>query len=319
MLTALTLAPLVAALSCWLLLRFAARAFLDRPNARSLHEVPTPRTGGIGIAAGIVPTAVLLLADAELALLLGGWALVFAVSVLDDAFNLPVFRRLAVHSLAAALVVAVAPGFPDAPLLVALGFFSIVWGTNLFNFMDGMDGLAGSMALLGGGGLAVALFLAGAWPLGVLAAGAAAAAGGFLCFNLPRARLFMGDSGSAALGFLFAAISVTAVGTGVLPAWLPLLVFLPFLADASFTLVIRALRGRRIWQAHREHLYQALVLRGWPVRRVLLWEVTAMFICTIAAVSAFYGKFEGWQVLALFLGMFSLIYFGMMRRLFIKE
>src|SRR5690606_10020282 len=105
---------------------------------------------------------------------------------------------------------------------------------------------------------------------------------------------------------------------GLLPAWAPLLIFLPFLADASLTLVIRALRGRRIWQAHREHLYQALVLRGWPVSRVLLVEVAAMLLCAIAALGLLLTKREGWQVLAAFLGMFALIYFGIIGR-FVKE
>lgn len=320
MLWALLLAPVVSLLGCAVLLRFAARTFLDHPNARSLHEAPTPRTGGIAIISALLPLAWLLgmAGGRPLALLLGGGLLVFAVSLLDDAFGVPVLRRLAVHFLATALVVAVAPGFPAAPWQVALGFLLIVWGTNLFNFMDGMDGLAGSMALLGGGALAAALFLAGAWHYGALALGAALAAGAFLCFNLPRARLFMGDAGSATLGFLFSAISVRAAGEGLLPAWAPLLIFLPFLADASLTLVVRALRGRRIWQAHREHLYQALVLRGWPVSRVLLVAVAAMLLCAIAALGLLLTKREGWQVLAAFLGMFALIYFGIIGR-FVKE
>ncbi|HEX6929327.1 MAG TPA: glycosyltransferase family 4 protein, partial [Gammaproteobacteria bacterium] len=260
---------------------------LDHPNDRSLHQVPTPRSGGLAIAAGFLPAAVYVFlgTDTPVRLLLAGWLLVFAVSLIDDLRSLPFWARLLVHVLAALCVVA-APGVSQDPLVAGLGIFWIVWGTNLFNFMDGMDGLAGSMALVGGFAMAVALWFAGNSPLALLSAAAGLAASGFLGFNWPKARIFMGDAGSASLGFLFSAVSVQAVSDGALPAWLPLLVFLPFIGDATLTLLRRLVQRKPVWRAHREHLYQVLVLSGWPVQKVLVFELAVMAGCAVIALLA---------------------------------
>lgn len=276
-------------------------AVLDHPGARSLHATPTPRTGGLAIAAGLLPAFahVLVIGDTGVRLMLAGWTLVFVISLLDDLRSLPFWIRLPVH-LAAGLCVVLAPGYPQDPLSIAMGLFWIAWGTNLFNFMDGMDGLAGSMAMIGGAAMAAVLLPAGGTVFVLLLFAAAAASAGFLIYNRPPARIFMGDSGSAATGFLMASVSVGAVADDAVPAWLPLLVFLPFIADASFTLVRRALRRKPVWRAHREHLYQALVLSGWPVKRVLAMEILAMLACCSVAIVLFiFLQDGGWIALIL--------------------
>jgi UDP-N-acetylmuramyl pentapeptide phosphotransferase/UDP-N-acetylglucosamine-1-phosphate transferase len=223
----------------------------------------------------------------------GGWllaavALLAAVGLRDDQGHLAAGYRLLAQGLAAALALAaglslqrlVLPGWeltlPPLPDL-GLSLLFIVWMINLYNFMDGMDGLAGGMAVFGFGGLAL-LAPALGWFAGFQALVAAAVAG-FLLWNLPPARIFMGDLGSSLLGFLAALGLLHAHGEGWLPIWAGLLLFSPFVYDASFTLVRRLLRGERVWEAHRSHHYQRLVLAGWSPTRVLLAAYLLMAAC----------------------------------------
>ncbi len=249
-------------------------AALDQPNARSMHRVPVPRTGGIALVGALLLAA--LSADArlpdELALL---WlpALVLALlGAIDDRHGLPVRVRLPVQ-LAAALPVAwsvagavassTAGGSASALAMAAsivLLALAIGWSTNLYNFMDGIDGLAGTMAVIGFGALALAC--PPGTTLAVLAAATAGAAIGFLLFNRPPARIFLGDVGSIPLGFLAAGIGLVGWRDGYWPLWFAPLVFLPFVCDASVTLALRLARGERVWTAHRQHAYQKLALLG---------------------------------------------------------
>jgi len=283
----LGLAPLaaflVAALVAGLLLLPAARRFaLDAPNERSLHEHPVPRSGGIAIAAGVgaaclfgrgFPASILLIA--------GGLAV---VSFADDLMGLPTALRLILHLAAAAAVVAFDLEAPAlAAILLAL---AIAWTTNAYNFMDGSDGLAAGMAVIGFGTYAVAANLAGAGPFATLCASIAAAAAAFLPFNWHPARLFMGDAGSVPLGFLAAALGVAGWGGGLWPLWFPVLVFAPFLGDATLTLTRRLGRRERVWQAHRDHYYQRLVRMGLGHARTALLEYVAMAACAAIALAA---------------------------------
>ena len=172
---------------------------LDKPNDRSLHTIPVPRTGGIGLdAAAFLTWAALAPAATYPAMLL---ALILAgVSLADDIAPLSAGRRLLVHVAVATLAVIV---YHPAGLAVApLAILTFVWMANLYNFMDGSDGLAGGMALIGFGTYAAAAFDVDAAALAIAAASLAGAAGGFLIWNFPKAKIFMGDSGSVPLGFL---------------------------------------------------------------------------------------------------------------------
>jgi len=270
---------------CALLLRSPWTARLsDHPNARSLHTHPTPRIGGVAIMLAALPLAFALSTPGlDLVWMLAmGLAL---VSFADDIRSLPIAIRLAAHFAAAAIAVAsIAPGSPVAMLAVAA--IGIAWMTNLYNFMDGSDGLAGGMAGIGFGAYAVAAAQAGAMPLALACAALAAAALGFLAFNFPPARIFMGDAGSIPLGFLAGVLGLHGFAAGAWPAWFPLLVFSPFIVDASVTIVRRMLRRERFWIAHRSHAYQRLVLSGWSPRQLALVAYALMLAASASALTA---------------------------------
>jgi UDP-GlcNAc:undecaprenyl-phosphate GlcNAc-1-phosphate transferase len=261
--------PVLAFLVCWLTLGWLLRRGrlpMDHPNERSLHATPTPRIGGLGIMAGVLVASMWLADAALLPVMLGAFALA-AVSVLDDVHGLPVRVRFLAHFVAAAGCL-LALGVSGWTLLA--GTLAVVWMTNLYNFMDGSDGLAGGMAAIGFGALALGAWLGDSPGLAMLCASIAAAALAFLRFNFPPARVFMGDAGSIPLGFLAATLGVLGARQHVWPWLFPLLVFSPFIADASVTLARRALRGEKIWQAHRSHYYQRVVLLGASHRTLAL-------------------------------------------------
>lgn len=252
-----------------------ARGIVDRPNARSSHVAPTVRGGGTAFV------LVVLLAVAELALaradvatcaVLGAALVLAIVSFVDDVRGLGAGVRLSMHALSASVLaaqVAMHPptdSIPVAAALVLIAFVGSVGYTNAFNFMDGIDGIASLQAVIGGFATAAVALVAGSSGdgLGVLlpvALGASVL--GFLPWNFPRARMFMGDVGSATLGYLSAADLVRVVLEHGLSLVVPLaLVHLGFVLDTAITLVRRYRRGERLTEAHREHFYQRLVRSG---------------------------------------------------------
>lgn len=269
---------LVAFLLIALMLRMKQALPMDQPNQRSLHETPIPRSGGVGIMAGVAVGWLAALPVSHwpllgLALLLSG------LSFLDDFRGLSVRLRFGVQILAAAAFVALGPSLPGGMLGAAVAVLAIAWMTNLYNFMDGSNGLAGGMALFGFGFYALAASAGGAFGLAAASVGVAAASAGFLFFNFGTARIFMGDSGSIPLGFLAAALGITGWREGLWPLLFPVLVFSPFIVDASVTLLKRLLRGEKVWQAHREHYYQRLIRMGWSHRDTALAEYALMLAC----------------------------------------
>ncbi len=279
------LAAYAVSLAClWLLLSPAGRRLmLDRPNARSLHQQPVPRSGGIAIAAGVAAAAVAA-PQVPVALLAIAAALA-ALSLADDVFTLPTLLRLAAHLAAAGAAL----GFvieAGNPLLFAALLLAIAWFANLYNFMDGSDGLAGGMAVFGFGSYAWAAQQSGDAALAAASAGVAGAAGAFLLLNFHPARLFMGDVGSVPIGFLAGAFGVLGWRDGAWPLWFPLLVFAPFACDASLTLAKRLLRRERVWEAHKNHYYQRLVRMGFGHRRTAWLEYAAMAACAALALFA---------------------------------
>lgn len=265
-----------------LLARFA-RFALDQPNARSLHARPVPRTGGIAVLAGAAVSLAFGAAPLWFPMLLA--AALAAVSLCEDLRGLPRRVRLAAH-LAAALLLAwqLAPEM-NAAALLALAL-AVAWITNLYNFMDGADGLAGGMTLIGFGAYGVAAHAAGDGSMAALSLALAAAAAAFLVYNFHPARLFLGDVGSIPLGFLAAALGVLGWRRELWPLWFPLLVFGPFIADATFTLARRLARRERVWQAHRDHYYQRMVRMGLGHRGAACIGYAAMGICAVAALAA---------------------------------
>ena len=263
-----------------LLSRFG-RFALDEPNARSLHERPVPRTGGIaaliGAAVSLGFGAAQLWLPALLALALA------VVSFLDDLYSLPTAARLGAHVAAGTLLVCYMLG-PMHPVEMAVLILALAWITNLYNFMDGSDGLAGGMATIGFGAYALAGWLSGHTALAALCVGLSAASAAFLAHNLHPARIFLGDVGSIPLGFLAGALGIVGWRDDVWPLWFPVLVFAPFIADATVTLLKRLLRAERVWQAHRDHYYQRMVLMGLGHRGTAWTGYGVMIVCAGAAL-----------------------------------
>ncbi|MDT3705253.1 MAG: glycosyltransferase family 4 protein [Thiobacillus sp.] len=280
------LAPFSAFAICWLAVSWLLRRGrlpMDHPNERSLHAMPTPRIGGLGIMAGVLVAAGWLawagLLQTILPVVVAAFALA-AISLLDDVRGLPVVLRFLAHFVAAAGCL-LALGLTGWTLVA--GTLAVVWMTNLYNFMDGSDGLAGGMAAIGFGALALAAWLGDASELALFSAAIAAAALAFLHFNFPPARVFMGDAGSIPLGFLAASLGILGARQGIWSWLFPLLVFSPFIVDASVTLARRGLRGEKIWQAHRSHYYQRVVLLGASHRELALAAYALMLAMAVLA------------------------------------
>lgn len=258
--------------------RFALHyAVLDVPNDRSLHEVPAPRGGGVAIVAIAVAAIVLAGLGGHLPVgsfsgLLGGGLLVAVVGWIDDLRSLPVRVRVVVHTVAAAWFLAQTGGLPTIQIgsttvtLGALGTFlallGIVWSVNLYNFMDGIDGLAGGQAVITAT-LGALLLLPTQPGLAFIAIAIAGSSAGFLVLNWSPARIFMGDAGSCLLGFLFAALGLLSEATQAAPLLVWGFLGATFLFDATVTLVRRAIRGERWYSGHRSHAYQRAVQSGW--------------------------------------------------------
>jgi UDP-GlcNAc:undecaprenyl-phosphate GlcNAc-1-phosphate transferase len=275
--------PLIAALVAFILTHFllsnkVAKKMQDVPNERSLHSKPVPRIGGVGLMAGV----------------LCGWALM--LNALVWWVVLPVKQRLLSHLIAAAILVGGSGIFVQQGVAIAVVVLLFtVWMTNLYNFMDGSDGLAGGMALFGFSMYGFAALLAHNTPLALLNFCIAAAAASFLYYNFHPAKIFMGDSGSISLGFLAAAMGLLGWQQRSWAVWFPLMVFSPFVIDASVTLLKRALRGARVSEAHREHYYQRLIQLGWGHRTVALVEYGLMLGVGISALWLLNNPFP-WQV-----------------------
>lgn len=303
------LAAVAAALATALLLRFRARLPQAVPNDRTLHAVPLPRVGGIAIWAGLAPVIWFAPAMPAMRVALWGpaWLLLFAVSLRDDVKSVAVVARLAVHALAATwFAVALLAGAEVAAAWIAVAALVVAWSLNLYNFMDGSDGLAAAMSVVGFGAYGTVLLLRGepaALPFCV-----AAASLPVLAVNLPPARMFLGDVGAVPLGFLAAALGVSGIAAGAWPAWFPLLVFLPFVADATATLARRVLARERFWQSHRSHYYQRLHQLGAGHAGTLAAYGALMLGCAATAVACAWARPQ-WGAAAL--GFWCIVHAGL--------
>jgi UDP-N-acetylmuramyl pentapeptide phosphotransferase/UDP-N-acetylglucosamine-1-phosphate transferase len=289
-------AGVVACLGTFALIPVLRRAaVLDRPNERSSHLAPTPRGGGIAVVVAILFAWLALTLAGAYTMWLGvvmlGGALLAAVSWIDDLRGLPPAVRLLAQFVAVgAGMVVLAPLGSVFPLLQSwppslldriAAALLWVWFINLFNFMDGIDGIAGGEAAAIAIGLAIfaGFGVSQDWSYGPLAAVVAAAALGFLVWNWAPARIFLGDVGSVPLGYLLGFLLLNAAARG---HWkIALILPLYFLADATVTLLRRLARGERVWRPHRQHFYQRAVQRGLSHAGVV-WRVIAANAILIA-------------------------------------
>lgn len=282
------------------------RGVLDHPNERSSHTSPTPRGGGLVVAVVILIAYILgsrLLEFEISAGFLIGSIIIVAVSWLDDVYSISFVWRLLAHSAAAASVILdlghlsmVATTGSAAPFGLGLfgvpiTFLWIIWLVNAYNFMDGIDGIAGAQAVAAASGWLLAGLAAGSSAVIVVSGSVLLAALAFLLHNWSPARIFMGDAGSAFLGFTFATIPLmfrnsTATDNGI-AAFIGVLVVWMFIFDSVLTIIRRLLNGERVWQAHRQHLYQRLVISGYSHQRTtLIYGVFAFVIAISAGLSA---------------------------------
>lgn len=315
----------ISVLLTWGLVRYRGRwAILDHPNARSLHEMPRPRSGGLAIVLGLAAGSGTLILDSAASRQVGValWvALVAIVSFVDDIRDLSVYVRFAVHCAAAIGIVAGGNivcyqlDFPfweltlPAWAAMAVSILYLVWMLNLYNFMDGIDGLAGGMAVVGFGALAILGWLASA-PIFMAFSLCIATAGlGFTIFNFPPARIFMGDVGASTLGFLAGVFTLWGARDGIFPFWIGVLVFSPFIVDATWTLLRRIAAREKPWEAHRVHAYQRLVQVGWTHCRVTLCEYSLMTSCAASAILLAVEKNPGFgaAVLLIWIVIYSVL------------
>lgn len=286
---------------------------MQAPNHRSSHTRPTAQGGGIGIVFSVLGVAWLF--DGDQNLFLFAAALVIAVvGLLDDIFHLPAVLRLLVQISACLTAIFAIPVLPDGVGYLLILLIAGVWWINLFNFMDGIDGLAGSQAIF---------MLLAAAALGVLAQPGstadrdwqlllvtAAATLGFLIWNLPRARLFMGDVGSTFIAFVLFVACLLSVRTGwlSLPIWLILAAI--FVTDATVTLLIRITRGKRWTEAHRSHIYQRLAVmwKGHGRVDVIFMTMNGVFLFPLAWLALMFPE-RAWLIaLAAYCPMFILAF-----------
>lgn len=272
---------------------------LDIPNERSSHHHPTPRGGGLAIVLiflfAIMSLDMTGLISARLAMtLVTGGGVIALLGYYDDIYRVRARYRIVIHFIVALGTIYCLQGFPilnlgSFKLLLnwqgsLLAVIAIVWCINLYNFMDGIDGLAGSEGVFVALAMAILLVLEHQWvaamPLCLLAATIA----GFLYWNWPPAKIFMGDVGSSFLGYVFAVIAIDYVNEGfcALTEWLVLLAL--FLCDATFTVIYRVLQGKAWYSAHREHAYQQLLCIGATHYRVTL-AIIALNCCLLFPVA----------------------------------
>lgn len=267
------------------------------PNARSAHSVPVASIGGLGF---VIPTLAWLAWSAvsgghPFSLVLAGGAAVLAlIGLLDDLVDLSIGLRLPIHLVVAAATVAVA--VDGNPVVLAICALGLAWFVNLYNFMDGIDGIAGSQAAIFCFG---ALYLGAGGPFDATLWVLLAACAGFLCLNWAPARVIMGDTGSGFLGFTIGALAVYLWQTGALPLVTSLILLAAFWFDATYTLVVRVATRQRVAQAHSNHLYQKLARRwGHGRTTALLWGYAAVWLAPLAALYSRLDLGLLWLVLA---------------------
>ena len=275
------LSILLSAVSSAIILRFSSSiALVDIPNERSSHSIPTPRGGGIGIWIALVIVGVFIVRDFYFSAIL---SITGILGLLEDRFTLSSRIRLLSQFVISFFVVSLFSGLPPTLLTIFLYLFwliFIVGTTNFYNFMDGINGIAGLTGLVGFGLMAYfSYFVLNTHDVFLMSAVLAAGCLGFLPFNFPRARVFMGDVGSIFLGFVFASF-VVKMSANINIFFCIIMFLCTFYSDATVTIFYRWRRGENLMQAHRSHLYQYMSNElGFPH-----WKVSTLYAVVQLAV-----------------------------------
>lgn len=321
--------PVSWLLTRWTLQLYIRRCWLDTPNHRSAHQQPVPTSGGIGFAVTFLAGCIglnlrgVLASEALLAAML--LLPLMVLGLVDDRRNLPILPRLCIQALVMLLMLITLGGIPGVPLggfdwqpgwvawLPAI--IGLVWFINLYNFMDGIDGIAILQALF----VSLATLLlawtgdhqALVWPAWLLFTSGL----GFLCFNLPLARLFMGDTGSYFLGGVCVMFGLMSVSAGIATLWTWLILLAPFVIDATLTLFSR-LRGGEVWyHPHSSHAYQhaARLLSGHGRVLVAVMLINVLWLLPLALLTARHRQ-EGLLCFVLAYLPLCLLWYGIRRR-----
>ncbi len=282
----------------YLIQPYAIINILDHPNHRSLHSQPIPRTGGIAIIVTILISFIGILYFVPLNFLpnlMLATVFVALIALADDRWSLPIWIRLCCHLVATLWLMG--SGFriesieyPNGVWLLLpivdgiITLFFVIWMLNLYNFMDGMDGFAAGMTMIGCSTLALLGYQANVNEYVIINGIIVASVLGFWGFNFPPAKIFMGDIGSSSLGFLIAALILWGHQQKLFPLWVAGLIFSPFIIDATMTLLKRVILGEKFWLPHCSHYYQRLVQLGWGHKTTVLSEYGLMLACSISAV-----------------------------------
>lgn len=296
---------------------------LDTPNERSSHTVPTPRGGGLAIV--IVFLFMLLvtygIGRIQLSLvlpLLCGGLLTAIAGFLDDGFSLSPMVRVIFYFAAAIIIMLMLGGMPPLNLGFTvwewgwlghvIGVIGIVWMINLYNFMDGIDGIAASEAVYVSITIALFIFASTDYTseLLLILLIFAGACGGFLVWNWPKARIFMGDTGSGFLGCILATLAVISARTNPLLLWIWLILLAVFVTDTAVTLVRRILQRKQWYSAHRSHAYQHATIRWQSHRRVTL-GVLLINLCWLSVCAALAWLQPSWTLLIVIIAYAPLV------------
>jgi UDP-N-acetylmuramyl pentapeptide phosphotransferase/UDP-N-acetylglucosamine-1-phosphate transferase len=303
------LSCILTGLAAW----YARRSgMVDHPGERHSHAVVTPRGGGIGIILALLIASPLLIGNGEDAwgkCVLPGLLVLAILGWWDDHASLSARFRFFVQLAVSIYLVAYAinSGWIQGAGSILLTVLFLVWMTNLYNFMDGSNGMAGLQAVFCGAVLFCLFDSAGQHNLALASACVAASCAGFLPWNLGNARVFMGDVGSISLGFVFGALLVIGVGNQAFTLPVALMVMLVFITDSTLTLIRRILKRERWYNAHKQHLYQRLIAHGWTHGRVaLFYQAINLALVMPGIVVAVYYPALAWLVAMILILAFTI-------------
>jgi Fuc2NAc and GlcNAc transferase len=298
---------------------------LDVPNERSSHKSPVPRGAGITFFISFNLVLALLIQQDILTLkytfpvFLGG-PVIMLLGYWDDISSIPALVRLSVHMLVAFFIfILISSGFSKAVeisflpawpwLTTAFCILFIAWFINLYNFMDGCDGLATSIGMVGAGLISLLSYLSGHKDLAITYLILAYALAGFLVFNWHPAKVFMGDAGAYFLGYVFGALALVSKMYYDSSLYIHLIIFGTFIVDATWTLLRRAMRRERVFNAHRQHAFQKLIKAGWGHARVtsLYVLITVLWLFPMAALCMSYSNISFLFLVIAYLPVFGFV------------
>jgi UDP-N-acetylmuramyl pentapeptide phosphotransferase/UDP-N-acetylglucosamine-1-phosphate transferase len=294
---------------------------VDHPGERHSHALATPRGGGIGIVLALLFASPLLISSWDETwgkCILPGLLVLAILGWRDDHASLSARFRFFVQLVVSIYLVtcAIDEGWMQGAGSIFLVVLFLVWMINLYNFMDGSNGMAGLQGVFGGAVLFFLFYFSGQHKLALASACIAASCAGFLPWNLGHARVFMGDVGSITLGFMFGALLVIGVGNQAFSMPVALMVMLVFITDSTLTLIGRILKRERWYNAHKQHLYQRLIAQGWTHGRVaLFYQAINVALVVPGIVVAVNYPALAWVVVMILVLAFTIAWYLLIKRI----